>query len=118
PDLTPATTRGAPTPAADGRGAVSPDGRWLLVNSRVAGVDGAVLVDLTGTAPPSRTAGPVIGGVVTWTDTRTAGYVDRDGALVRLRPAEALAGQRAASTPVAGAADGVRPVLVTGTDPG
>ncbi|MEV4725345.1 hypothetical protein AB0K29_17025, partial [Micromonospora humida] len=76
------------------------------------------LVDLTGTAPPSRTAGPVIDGVVTWTDTRTAGYVDRDGAVVRLRPAEALAGQRATSTPVAGVADGVRPVLVTGTDPG
>ncbi len=118
PDLTPATSRAAPTPAADGRGAVSPDGRWLLVNARVAGVDGAVLVDLTGTAPPSRTAGPVIDGVVTWTDTRTATYVDRDGALVRLRPAEALAGEPATSTPVAGVGDGVRPVLVTGTDPG
>ncbi|WP_422753471.1 hypothetical protein [Micromonospora sp. WMMD708] len=118
PDLIPATTRCAPTPATDGRGAVSPDGRWLLVNGRVAGADGAVLVDLTGTDPPARTAGPLIDGGVTWTDTRTAEYVDRDGALVRLRPAEALAGQRATPTPVAGVGDGVRPVLVTGTDPG
>ncbi|MGX4656761.1 hypothetical protein ACWCHM_24050 [Micromonospora sp. SCSIO 07396] len=118
PDLTPATTRCAPTPAADGRGVVSPDGRWLLVNGRLAGADGAVLVDLAGTAPPSRTVGPVIDGVVTWTDTRTAAYVDRDGALVRLRPDEALAGQPTSSTPVAGAGDGVRPVLVTGADPG
>ncbi|WKU04059.1 hypothetical protein [Micromonospora sp. HUAS LYJ1] len=118
PDLTPATTRCAPTPAADGRGAVSPDGRWLLVNATLAGVDGAVLVDLAGTAPPSRTAGPVIDGAVTWTDTRTAAYVDRNGAVARLRPVEALAGVGAASTPVAGVGDGVRPVLVTGTDPG
>lgn len=116
-DLTPAVTRCDTTPA-DGRGAVSPDGRWLLVNGRLAGSDGAILVDLaelTGAAPPPRNAGPVIGGEVVWTDTRNAAYVDRDGALARLRPDEVLAGKPATPTPVAGVGDGVRPVVVAGT---
>ncbi|WP_328340364.1 hypothetical protein [Micromonospora sp. NBC_00421] len=114
PDLSPGSTRCEPTPAADGRGAVSPDGRWLLVNGRLAGSDGAILVDLTGTAAPQRTAGPVIGDEVAWTDTRHAAYVDRDGTLARLRADDVLAGERAVSTPVAGANADVRPVVVAG----
>ncbi|MEU1751497.1 hypothetical protein ABZ436_02375 [Micromonospora matsumotoense] len=119
PDLTPAVTRCDATPATDGRGAVSPDGRWLLVNGRVAGSDRAVLVDLAawgGTAPsPVRNAGPVIGGEVVWTDSQNAAYVDRAGALARLRPDGVLAGKPAVPTPLAGVGDGVRPVVVAGT---
>ncbi|WFE63832.1 hypothetical protein [Micromonospora sp. WMMD714] len=116
PDLSQDTTRCESTPAADGRGAVSPDGRWLLVNGRLAGADGAILVDLAGGAAPQRTAGPVIGDVVAWTDTRNATYVDRGGALARMRPDEVLSGARATSTPVAGANADVRPVVVAGSD--
>ncbi|MEU1888628.1 hypothetical protein ABZ491_24470 [Micromonospora rifamycinica] len=116
PDLRPRTTRCESTPAADGRGAVSPDGRWLLVNGRLAGATGAILIDLAGGAAPQRTAGPVIGDVVAWTDPRNAAYVDRGGALARLRPDRILAGEQATSTPVAGANADVRPVVVAGSD--
>ncbi|MFI9644325.1 hypothetical protein ACIG87_30470 [Micromonospora sp. NPDC051925] len=116
PDLTPDTTRCESTPAVDGRGAVSPDGRWLLVNGRLAGSDGAILVDLAGTAAPQRTVGPVIDGVVVWADARNAAYVDRGGALARLRPDEVQAGKWASSTLVAGVGDGVRPVVVAGPE--
>ncbi|MFJ6199755.1 hypothetical protein [Micromonospora sp. NPDC092111] len=115
-DLTPLTTRCDPAPAADGQGAVSPDGRWLLVNGRVGGADGALLVDLAGATPSARAAGPVIVGEVAWTDAQHAAYVDRGGALARLRPDRVLAGELASSTLLSGVEDGVRPVVVGGPE--
>ncbi|MBW4704729.1 MULTISPECIES: hypothetical protein [unclassified Micromonospora] len=115
PDLAPASTRCDVTPTADGRGAVSPDGRWLLVNGRLAGSDDAILVDLAGTVPAPRGAGPAIGGAVVWTDDHDAAYVDGDGDLARVRPDEVLADRPATPTPVAGAGADARPVVVAGT---
>ncbi|MEH0938684.1 hypothetical protein [Micromonospora psammae] len=115
-DLTPVRTGCGPTPAADGLGAVSADGRWLLVNGRAGARDGALLVDLTtlDAAVPDRPVGPTITGEVAWTGSAGAAYADRGGALAQLRPDRVLAGGSAASTLVSGLAAGDRPVVVTG----
>ncbi|MGC5018659.1 hypothetical protein [Micromonospora sp. DT47] len=113
PDLAPVTTRCGPALAADGRGAVSADGRWLLANGRAGTSDGALLVDLGGATPTAWPAGPLITGDVAWTGSASAAYVDRGGALARLRPDRVLAGERASSTLV-DVGSGGRPVVVTG----
>ncbi|MGW1057051.1 hypothetical protein [Micromonospora rubida] len=106
---------------ADGFGAVSADGRWLLANGRTGAskAAGALLVDLDtldGT-PVARRAGPALAGVVAWTPARTAGYVDGRGWLVQVRPDRVLAGEQADAAPVSGVDPGGRPVVVTDVAP-
>ncbi|MFF5174254.1 hypothetical protein ACFY3U_16665 [Micromonospora sp. NPDC000089] len=108
-DLTPVTTRCGPRLAADGRGEVSVDGRWLLANGRIGGADGAVLVDLAPATPTAWAAGPTITGDVAWNGGQVATWVDRSGAVARLRADRVPVGERASSTLVAGAG---RPVVV------
>lgn len=76
--LTPVRTGCGPELGTDGRGGVSTDGRWLLVNG--AAKD-ALLVDLNtlGSTVSARPAGPALTGVVAWTPTGTALHVDGDG---------------------------------------
>ena len=95
----------------DGRGGVSPDGRWLLLNGTKKD---ALLVDLGGLGPdvPARPAGPKVTDVVAWTPTGTALHVDGAGRLVRVRAEQVLAGERPTSSPVAGVAPGERPIVV------
>ncbi|WP_319459113.1 hypothetical protein [Micromonospora sp. RTP1Z1] len=112
--LAPARTGCGPELGTDGRGGVSADGRWLLVN----GVGkGALLVDLRtlGATVSARAAGPAVTGVVAWTPTGTALHVDGAGGLVRVRAERVLAGERPGATAVAGVAPGDRPVLVSDT---
>ncbi|MGS2614093.1 hypothetical protein ACVCAH_06115 [Micromonospora sp. LZ34] len=117
PGLTPLRTACGPTLAADGRGAVSADGRWLVVNGRAGGADTALLVDLGGLgsgAVTARPAGPPLAGAVAWTPGRTAVYPDAKGGLVRAAVDAVLAGERATPVPVPGVRSGERPVVVTG----
>ncbi|MEH1093308.1 hypothetical protein [Micromonospora sp. CPCC 205739] len=116
-DLAPATTGCGAALAGDGRGAVSGDGRWLLVNGRTGGTDGALLVDLAALASggAARAAGPTISGDVAWSGGAAAAYVDRGGALVRVRPDRVLAGERASTTMLSGVTSGERPIVVAGT---
>ncbi|MER7166116.1 hypothetical protein ABT336_08595 [Micromonospora sp. NPDC000207] len=102
----------------DGHGAVSADGRWLLVN-RADGDAGAVLVDLDtlGGAPGVHPAGPSLTGAVAWALPGTALYADRAGNLVRLRVDRVLAGDRGTSTSLAGAGPEHPPVVVTPSHP-
>ncbi|WP_405114003.1 hypothetical protein OG559_08285 [Micromonospora sp. NBC_01405] len=118
-----AVTRTACGPVldADGFGAVSADGRWLLANGRTGAskATGALLIDLAtldGT-PVARRAGPALAGAAAWTPTRTAGYVDGRGWLVQVRTDRVLAGEQADAAPVAGVDAGGRPVVVTDVIP-
>ncbi|WP_139128930.1 hypothetical protein [Micromonospora nigra] len=94
-----------------GRGAVSPDGRWALVDGTSNGQAAALLVDLDDPAS-ARTALPPVAGTAAWTSDDAVFYPDPDGRLVRVEP---LAGATARTTPVAGLPSGTRPVVVTGS---
>ncbi|WP_425717309.1 hypothetical protein [Micromonospora sp. DT233] len=111
------TRTGCGLTVADGPGAVSADGRWLLVNGRVgsAKAAGALLVDLAtlDRTPVAYPVGPALTGAVTWTATGTGWYVDGRGSLLRVRPDRVLAGEPADATAVPGVAPGGRPVVVT-----
>ncbi|WP_320065697.1 hypothetical protein [Micromonospora sp. RTGN7] len=106
-----------PTVAVDGAGAVSADGRWLLVNGRTGSskATGALLIDLATLAgtPVARAAGPALTGAVAWTPARTAWYVDGQGSLVTVRTDRVLAGEQADTNGVPGVEPGGRPVVVT-----
>ncbi|MFF5070038.1 hypothetical protein ACFY2R_02210 [Micromonospora olivasterospora] len=112
-----AATRTACGPAldADGPGAVSADGRWLLANGRAGSSATALLVDLStlGRTPVARPAGPPLTGAVAWTPAQTAWYADRHGGLVLVRPDRVAAGEAARPTPVTGVAPGTPIVAVT-----
>ncbi|WP_446218191.1 hypothetical protein [Micromonospora sp. IBHARD004] len=112
--LAPIRTGCGPELGTDGRGGVSADGRWLLVNG--AG-KGALLVDLgtLGSTVSARAAGPAVTDVVAWTPTGTALHVDGAGGLVRVRVERVLAGERPGAAPVDGVPSGDRPVLVGDT---
>ncbi|MGK5672552.1 hypothetical protein ACSNOB_06875 [Micromonospora sp. URMC 106] len=115
-NLAPVRTGCGPTLSADGRGGVSADGRWLLVNGRAGGVDRALLVDLDRLGPTTtiRPAGPPVHGPVAWTPEGTAHYADALAGLVRIDVSRVLAGEEASGVPVAGLVDGQRPVPVGG----
>ncbi|MEV0002580.1 hypothetical protein AB0H28_09875 [Micromonospora sp. NPDC050980] len=113
-DLTPTRTGCGPELAADGLGAVSPDGRWLLANG--AGRT-AVLISLaapagTTTAHP---AGPPLAGPAAWTRAGAALHVDAAGGLVRVKPDRVLAGERPTASRLDGVPPGQRPVVVADT---
>ncbi|WBB56380.1 hypothetical protein [Verrucosispora sp. WMMD573] len=114
-DLRPSQPDCGPETAGDGRGAVSPDGRWLLVNGRSAGEDSALLVDLarleTSTGVP---AGPPMTDTVVWSRPDTAYYADAAGGLVRLSVDRATAGRPAAPNALPGLPAGELPVVVSG----
>ncbi|MEO3778553.1 hypothetical protein ABGB16_17210 [Micromonospora sp. B11E3] len=117
-----AATRTACGPAldADGPGAVSADGRWLLANGRAgSSAAAALLVDLStlDRTPVARPAGPPLTGAVSWTPAQTAWYVDGRGGLVLVRLDRALAGEAAGSTPVTGVKPGTRIVVVADAAP-
>ncbi|MDO3701363.1 hypothetical protein Q3W71_06675 [Micromonospora sp. C28SCA-DRY-2] len=117
PGLAPVRTACGPSLAADGRGAVSADGRWLVLNGRAEGGDAALLVDLTALASgtlTARPAGPPLAGAVAWQTDQTVVYADAAGGLVRAAVEPVLAGQRATPTPVPGLRTGERLVVVTG----
>lgn len=113
-DLAPARTGCGPVLSGDGRGGVSTDGRWLLVNGRTGGEDRALLVDLDRlrSAPTARPAGPPVHGPVAWTPDGTAHYPDALAGLVRVDVSRALAGEQSSGAPVTGLVDGQRPVPV------
>ncbi|SCG52500.1 hypothetical protein [Micromonospora humi] len=110
-DLTPTRTGCGPKLAADGLGAISPDGRWLLANGTGRT---AVLVDLAG-APAAHPAGPLLAGVPAWTRVGAALHVDATGGLVRVRPDRVLAGERPTPSTLDGVPPGQRPVVVADT---
>lgn len=117
PALTPARTACGPSLGTDGRGAVSADGRWLVLNGRAAGKDAALLVDLTALGSGTLTAlpaGPPLAGAVAWTADQTVVYGDAAGGLVRAAVDPVLAGERATPAPVPGLRSGERLVVVTG----
>ncbi|WP_139233208.1 hypothetical protein [Micromonospora sediminimaris] len=105
-----------PESAGDGRGAVSPDGRWLLVNGRSAGEDSALLVDLTrlDTSTGVRPAGPPMTGTVVWSTPDTAYYADAAGGLVRVAVDRVTEGRPAVPTALPGLPAGELPVVVSG----
>ncbi|WP_200215321.1 hypothetical protein [Micromonospora coerulea] len=109
--LAPVRTGCGPELGTDGRGGVSPDGRWLLANGAR---DGALLIDLAtlDATVSARVAGPAVAGVVAWTSNLTALHVDTAGRLVRVRVERVLASERPAGTPVDGVPPGDRPVVV------
>jgi hypothetical protein len=111
-----AATRTAcgPTLGTDGLGAVSSDGRWLLVNGETGGTRAALLVDLTRSTAVARPAGPPLAGDVAWASAQTALYVDGKGGLVRVRVDRVVAGAPASASPATGAAADDPPVVVTG----
>jgi hypothetical protein len=113
-DLAPVRTGCGPTLSADGRGGVSADGRWLLVNGRTGGGDRALLVDLDrlGPTPTTRPAGPPVHGPVAWTPEGAAHYADALAGLVRIDVSRALAGEESSGVPVTGLVHGQRPVPV------
>ncbi|MEU4481615.1 hypothetical protein AB0F68_26660 [Micromonospora sp. NPDC023966] len=113
-DLTPVRTGCGPALATDGLGAVSADGRWLLLNA--AGRE-ALLVDLAGLGAGAAThpAGPAVAGAVAWTRSGAALHVDATGGLVRVRPDRVLAGERPTVSTLDGVAPGERPVVVADT---
>ncbi|SBT54408.1 hypothetical protein [Micromonospora narathiwatensis] len=115
-DLTPVRTGCGPDLATDGRGEVSVDGRWLLVNGAR---DDALLVDLRtlGSGTSARPAGPAATGVVRWTGSGAALHVDATGGLIRVRPERVADGERPTASPVDGVAPGEQPVVVADSRP-
>ncbi|MEV4809708.1 hypothetical protein [Micromonospora avicenniae] len=119
--LAPLQTACDPTFSRDGLGAVSPDGRWLLVN----GEAGALLVDLAqlGVARPSGSegpltalpAGPPLTGAVAWNPVDEAAYIDESGSLVRLTAERVQAGSAGVPAALPGVDASNRPVVVTGS---
>ncbi|QOC93791.1 hypothetical protein [Micromonospora craniellae] len=120
--LDPADVRAPEQPACgpaiggDGVGAVSPDGRWLLVNGRAGKQDSALLVDLTRLDPsvPAHPAGPPMNGTVSWNRPDVAHYADAAGALVRVDAERVSAGRPAVPVTVAGLRRDEPLVVVTG----
>ncbi|MFB9848868.1 hypothetical protein ACFFMR_00495 [Micromonospora andamanensis] len=114
--LAPARPGCGPELAGDSRGAVSPDGRWLLVNGRSAGEDSALLVDLTKLDTPTgvRPAGPPMTGTVVWRTPDTAYYADAAGGLVRVAVDLVAAGRPAVPNALPGLPPGELPVVVSG----
>lgn len=112
--LTPTRTGCVAELAADGLGAVSPDGRWLLVSGTGRT---ALLIDLAdpAAAPATHPAGPKLVGLVAWTRAGVALHVDAAGGLVRVRPERVLAGERPTPSTIDGMAPGQRPVVVADT---
>ncbi|MBQ1025162.1 hypothetical protein [Micromonospora sp. C95] len=115
-ELAPSQPDCGPETAGDGRGAVSPDGRWLLVNGRSAGADSALLVDLAkfDDSTVVRPAGPPMTGTVVWRTPDTAYYADAAGGLVRVAVDRVVAGRPAAPTALPGLPPGELPVVVSG----
>ncbi|MEV0809150.1 hypothetical protein [Micromonospora sp. NPDC050200] len=115
-DLAPTSTGCGASLADDGLGAVSADGRWLLVNGRTGGTDGALLVDLAapGLGGAARAAGPTISGEVAWSGAAVAAYVDRGGAVARVRPDRVSVGERASMMTLGGVTSDEPPVVVGG----
>ncbi|MCO1595278.1 hypothetical protein M8C17_08890 [Micromonospora sp. RHAY321] len=115
-DLKPVLTGCGPELSPDGAGAVSGDGRWLLVNGWVGKTSGSLLVDLRRlgqdlTAVP---AGPPVSGEVAWRTESEATYVDGAGKLVQVNVDQVRTGKVAEPVSVPGVRPGDRPVLVTG----
>ncbi|MEW2385362.1 hypothetical protein AB0873_25190 [Micromonospora sp. NPDC047707] len=110
--LTVVRTGCGPALAGDGRGTVSPDGRWLLVNGEAT----ALLVDLDRMegAPVTRPAGPPLTGPAVWTADVAVHVVDGNR-LARVDPEPVLAGQAVPTQPLAGVPADVRPLPVAGT---
>ncbi|MEH0973584.1 hypothetical protein V6U77_20890 [Micromonospora sp. CPCC 205546] len=115
-NLAPVRTGCGPILAGDAAGAVSADGRWLLVNGKAGARDRALLVDLDrlAPAPATRPAGPPVAGPVAWTPQGTAHYSDAAGELVRVEVGRVLDGEAALPAPVTGLPAGMRPVPVGG----
>lgn len=123
--LAPLQTACDPTFSRDGLGAVSPDGRWLLVNGEANGKASALLVDLAqmGVARPSGSdgpltalaAGPPLTGAVAWNPVDEAAYIDDSGRLVRLTAERVQAGSAGVPAAVPGVDASNRPVVVTGS---
>ncbi|MFC0507880.1 hypothetical protein [Micromonospora costi] len=124
-ELAPVHTGCGPTLAEDGLGAVSPDGRWLLLNGRTGGSAGALLVDLNGLGADKadghgkaltvHRAGPALTGAVDWSSAEDATYVDASGELVRLSVKQVMAGEPAVPAQVPGVGQENPPVVVTGS---
>ncbi|MFR9777089.1 hypothetical protein ACL02O_13630 [Micromonospora sp. MS34] len=113
-NLAPVRTGCGPELATDGTAAISPDGRWLLVNgARKA----ALLVDLRtlGATVSAHPAGPALVDGAAWTGSGVALYVDGTGRLVRVRPDRVAAGEQPTGSPVAGIAGDERLVVVADT---
>ncbi|MFI7608603.1 hypothetical protein ACIBTV_26105 [Micromonospora sp. NPDC049366] len=115
--LDPVTTGCGPKLSGDGLGAVSTNGRWLLVNGDQGRTASALLFDLdrlgseaVETAFP---AGPPLTGAVIWPSEESAAYVDAAGKLLRLRVDDVVRGGRAEAHPVPEAAPTNPPVIVT-----
>lgn len=113
-DLTPTRTGCGPKLAADGLGAVSPDGRWLLANGTGRTAVLVNLADLGGTST-AHPAGPLLAGTPAWTRVGVALHVDATGGLVRVKPDRVLTGQRPTPSTLDGVPPGQRPVVVADT---
>ncbi|NLU80773.1 hypothetical protein HCA58_20890 [Micromonospora sp. HNM0581] len=114
--LAPSRPDCGPELPGSGRGAVSPDGRWLLVNGHSEGEDSALLVDLTTLDPSTevRPAGPPMSGTVVWRAPDTAYYTDVTGGLVRVAVDRVTAGGPATPTALPDVPAGESPVVVSG----
>ncbi|MDG4793551.1 hypothetical protein [Micromonospora sp. WMMD1082] len=114
-DLVPAQPECGPELDGDGRGSVSPDGRWLLVNGRSGGQHSALLVDLERLEPSAevRRAGPAMTGTVAWSAPDTA-YYAAAGDLLRFSVDRAGASRPAARVALPSVAAGEPPVVVSG----
>ncbi|MEU7750953.1 hypothetical protein [Micromonospora sp. NPDC049171] len=112
--LNPVQTGCGPNLSQDGVGAVSAEGRWLLVNGRVGEATRALLVDLRRLGPNTTAvpAGPPMTGAIVWSDESHASYLDGSGALVRVDVGQARAGTPASPAAVPGVSAGDQPVLV------
>ncbi|PZG15557.1 hypothetical protein C1I95_19320 [Micromonospora craterilacus] len=115
-DLAPAGPECGPELGGDGPGAVSPDGRWLLVNGQSKGQDAALLVDLAGLGSSAvpQVAGPTMTGTVVWNALGTAYYADTAGGLVRVDVDRIRISRPAAPVAVPGLKPGESPVVVSG----
>ncbi|MER7457243.1 hypothetical protein [Micromonospora sp. NPDC126480] len=98
--------------SGDGRGSVSPDGRWLLVN----GDGGALLVDLDGLGPDGmvRAAGPSLTGPVSWSQS-VAVHVLEGNRLARIVPDRVRAGQPVGNLLISSVPPGATVLPVAGT---
>ncbi|MFC3504213.1 hypothetical protein ACFOOK_25045 [Micromonospora krabiensis] len=115
--LDPVSTGCGPNLSGDGLGAVSTDGRWLLVNGEQGRTASALLVDLerlgSEAVETAHPAGPPVTGAVIWTSEEDAAYVDAAGQLIRLRVENVVGGGRAEAHPVPAAGPTNPPVIVS-----
>ncbi|GAB2946825.1 hypothetical protein GCM10027280_39540 [Micromonospora polyrhachis] len=120
-DLAPVRTTCALPLDPDGRGTLSPDGRWLLVDGESA-PDArvtALAVDLNTAferTPAVRPAGSPVSDATVWTDSRTVVHFGEQGELVRVALDWAVAGVDGGVQRFPGPSlpPGSRPVLVSG----